>query len=141
MNRNSVQRIFIVFITVTVIFISACKKAYTYDSAAENTAVFSLGTNIDTACSGAIVAGTYKAGTAVTTANTMLISVNVAEPGTYTINTTTEDNISFSKAGVFSLKGLQTINLSASGTPAAIGTFNYRITNKDSSCIFSVPVN
>lgn len=62
--------------------------------------------------------GTYKAGTAVTSANTYTISVNVSEPGTYTITANTTNGYSFTKSGTFTQTGIQTIVLDGQGTPS-----------------------
>lgn len=63
-------------------------------------------------------AGTYKAGTALTSANTYTISVNVSEPGNYTMAANTTNGYSFTKSGTFTQTGIKTIILDGQGTPA-----------------------
>jgi hypothetical protein len=90
-------------------------------------------------CSTVTVNGTYQAGTAMTSGNTVLVPVTVTTPGTYTITTATQNGVSFSGSGVVTA-GTTSIILTASATtPTAAGTFTYPLTiNGTSSC--SVPV-
>lgn len=89
-------------------------------------------------CSGATTAGTYMQGLLTNTSNTVTVSVNVTVPGTYQITTTNVNGISFSASGIFSAVGTQPILLTASGTPASSGTFNYPVSGSISSCSFSI---
>ena len=72
------------------------------------------------------------------TSNTALVNVNVSVPGSYDISTTTVNGISFSASGNFGAAGPQSVVLTASGTPAASGTFNFPVAGSNSSCSFSV---
>ncbi len=96
---------------------------------------FSGGTS---ACTGATLSGTFKAGTATTADNKVTLNVMVDSVGTYTVSTSSVNGVSFSGSGTFSTTGAQTITLTASGTPAAAGTFN--ITVGSAGCTFSVTV-
>ncbi|HAN66774.1 MAG TPA: hypothetical protein DCQ34_11320 [Chitinophagaceae bacterium] len=89
-------------------------------------------------CTGATLNGTYMEALATNSSNTVLVGVNVSVAGTYDINTTTVNGISFSGSGVFSSTGAQQVLLTATGTPAATGTFNFPISGSGSSCSFSV---
>jgi hypothetical protein len=94
-------------------------------------------------CTGATTNGTYTVGTALTAANTATIGVNVTALGTYTITTTTNNGISFSKSGSFTVLGAQNVILNGTGTPAAAGNFNFPATGTGtgSTCTFSVTCN
>jgi hypothetical protein len=89
-------------------------------------------------CTGAVANGTYTAGVALTAANTVTIGVNVTATGTYTISTTTNNGISFSKSGTFTVTGVQNVVLNGTGTPTAAGAFNFPATGAGSTCTFSV---
>ncbi|HEV7780103.1 MAG TPA: hypothetical protein VGO58_02500, partial [Chitinophagaceae bacterium] len=73
------------------------------------------------ACTGATIAGTYIAGTALTAANTATIKANVTSLGTYTLSTNTIGGMTFSKTGVFNTTGLQDVILVGTGTPTTGG--------------------
>ncbi len=89
-------------------------------------------------CSGAVVNGTYTAGTTLTATNTVTLQVTVTTIGPYTISTNTVNGISFIKTGIFTVTGPQPVTLNGTGTPAAAGTFNFNATAGTSICIFSV---
>jgi hypothetical protein len=89
-------------------------------------------------CTGAVVNGVYAAGVATSASNTITLTVNVTTAGLYTITTNTANGISFSKTGVFTNTGVQTVVLSATGTPAAAGAFDFTPSASGSSCKFSV---
>ncbi|MCY7290882.1 MAG: hypothetical protein LH615_01760 [Ferruginibacter sp.] len=90
-------------------------------------------------CTGAVVNGTYTAGTALTTSNTAKIYVNVTSPGNYSIATTTVNGISFSASGTFNITGSQQVTLTGMGTPTIAGPFNYPLSGGGGTpCMFSV---
>lgn len=100
-------------------------------------AVFTYGGGSGT-CSPISVNGSYNTGNALnSSANTVSVEVNVTTAGTYTISTNTVNGYSFSKSGVFTTTGTQTVDLAGSGTPANAGTDNFTITG---GCSFSVQV-
>lgn len=90
-------------------------------------------------CATAVLAGTYQSGTALTSANTVTLTVNVTVIGPWSLSTTPAVNgVTFSGSGTFSTSGSQTIVLTGAGTPSAGGTFNFPITVGTSSCNFPV---
>ncbi|HEY6506089.1 MAG TPA: hypothetical protein VIZ28_19070 [Chitinophagaceae bacterium] len=91
-------------------------------------------------CTGAIPAGTYTTGTALTAANTVNINVNVTALGAYSINTAAANGMTFSSSGTFTTLGPQAIVLTGSGTPTTAGATNIPITAGSSSCSFTVTV-
>jgi len=91
-------------------------------------------------CLNYTVAGDYVTGVAMTTTNTVVINVNVTTVGTYTISTALSNGMSFASAGTLANLGLQTITLTATGTPVATGSTNFPITVGTSTCHFAVDV-
>lgn len=80
-------------------------------------------------CTTPVLAGTYQAGTALTSANTVTLNVNVTAIGPWSVTTGAAVNgVTFSGTGTFTTTGSQTIVLTASGTPAAGGLFNFPVT-------------
>ncbi len=90
------------------------------------------------ACTGAILGGTYTQGTALTPSNTVSLQIDVTTAGTYNISTAVVNGISFSGSGTFSATGPQTLTLTGTGTPAAGGNFNF--VPGTTGCTFSVTV-
>lgn len=123
------------------LFFISCEKEYSCEGCAGNvitgTATYSFNGGT-AACTGAVVSGSYTAGTAVTAANTVVLNVVVDSIGNYTIATSNINGIVFSAAGTFTSTGAQTITLRALGTPATAGNFNY--TAGASGCSFTITV-
>ncbi len=100
-------------------------------------AVFTLG-GASGNCTGFAANGTYTAGTALGTGNTVTCQVNVTVPGVYSISTNTVNGITFSSSGTFTSAGTQTVTLTGSGTPTASGNNNFTVTAATGSCTFSI---
>jgi hypothetical protein len=115
---------------------TSCDFSITYTTVITN-ATFALSGSPGN-CTGAVVNGTYTAGTALTALNTAKINVNVTSPGNYAIATTTVNGISFSATGTFNLTGPQQVTLTGVGTPTTASTFNYPLTGGGNTCTFSV---
>jgi hypothetical protein len=113
-----------------------CSFSITYTTVITN-ATFALSGSPGN-CTGAVVNGTYTAGTALTATNTAVINVNVTSPGNYAIATTTANGISFSASGTFNLTGPQQVTLTGTGTPAVAGSFNYPLSGGGNTCTFSI---
>lgn len=92
------------------------------------------------ACSNYTVNGTYRTNNALTTSNTVTLQVAVTSPGSYSVQTSTINGITFSGTGNLSGTGLQVITLQGSGTPTAVGTTTFPVTAGGSSCSFNVTV-
>ena len=109
-----------------------CDKEYSIEGGgggvppgtSSGTAVYTL-TGAPGACITPIVSGTYVAGTALSSTNTVIVAVNVTELGTYTISTATINGVSFTGSGTFTITGSQIIVLSGIGTPTNAGSFAY----------------
>jgi len=113
-----------------------CSFSITYTTVITN-ATFALSGSPGN-CTGAVISGTYAAGTALTASNKAVINVNVTSPGNYSIATTTVNGISFSASGTFNITGPQQVTLTGTGTPTAAGAFNYPLTGGGNTCMFSV---
>jgi hypothetical protein len=102
------------------------------DTSSSSTAVYTL-SGIPNACAAATVGGTYKAGTALNSSNTVTFSANVTTVGSYTISTAAVNGISFSGSGTFASTGTQTITLTGTGTPLDSGTSAFSIAGANCS--------
>jgi hypothetical protein len=119
---------------------SSCIFSITvYNATTTGGALFTLGGSPGN-CSVSSINGSYVAGQAMTAANTVQMTVNVTTPGTYNITGTVLNGIAFNTSGIFVNTGVQSIFLTATGTPIAAGTFNYPVTNSTTSCNFSISV-
>ena len=113
---------------------SNCTFSVTVSSAAVGT----LGGS-GSACAPFTINGTYTAGTALVSSNTVQVQINVTTAGTYSISTNTVNGYSFSASGTAST-GMQTIMLNGTGTPTASGSNTFTVTFGTSTCTFTVTV-
>jgi hypothetical protein len=72
--------------------------------------------------------------------NYIKVGVDVTSSGSYSISTNAVNGYSFSGSGIFISRGVQTVTLTASGTPLAEGTDLFTISAGSSSCTFPVTV-
>ena len=86
-------------------------------------------------CSGVGINGTYVAGIALNSSNTVVISVNVTVAGTYSVTTSSANGVTFSASGVFLGTGTQNITLTSTDTPTAAGIVFYSF---GSGCLFDI---
>ena len=93
------------------------------------------------ACTAAAINGTYAAGSAMGTNNTVTIQANVTAAGLYSVTTTAINGMTFSASGAFSGTGIQPIVLKGTGTPVAAGSFVFTPTGTGAGCTFSVTVS
>ncbi|HEX4876687.1 MAG TPA: hypothetical protein VFV31_08450 [Chitinophagaceae bacterium] len=90
-------------------------------------------------CASAVVNGTYSNGVALAASNTVDVTVNVTTIGTYTL-TASGGGMTFTKSGVFTATGVQTVNLVGSGTPTTTGPNTVTFAAPFASCNFTVTV-
>lgn len=90
-------------------------------------------------CTTPVLAGVYNLGTALTTANTVTLNVNVTTAGAYTVSTAAVGGMTFSGTGTLAL-GPQTIILTGTGTPTVPGNNTIAVTAGSSSCSFVINV-
>ena len=91
-------------------------------------------------CSDPVVNGTCIAGTPLSAANTVSLTVTNTTIGGYNISTNTVNGIQFSKMGTFTTIGSQVIVLNGTGTPVITGITTFTVAYGNSSCTFSVTV-
>ena len=115
-----------------------CTFSITYTGAAPQ-AVYTLSGGPG-ACTVANVAGTYTAGTPLTSGNTITVQVNVTTVGAYTLSTAAVNGITFSGNGTFTTLGVQPVVLTGSGTPLAGGTNTFTPQAGTSGCTFNIVV-
>jgi hypothetical protein len=114
---------------------SACRVAV---EVKETTSVFYVQT-LSGSCSNVSLAGNYKMGVAMNTANTASVSVQVTTPGVYTLTTNTVNGVSFTASGVFTAIGVNTVVLHGSGLPVNTGAYTFGFPGTTSTCTF--PIN
>ncbi|MFN8289658.1 MAG: hypothetical protein U0U70_05355 [Chitinophagaceae bacterium] len=102
-------------------------------------AVFTL-SGAPTNCTTPVINGTYGKDVPLTTANTVVLNVNVTTAGSYNVTTTAVNGMTFSGSGVFSGTGAQTITLTGSGTPTTVGANTIPVTAGSSTCSFTITV-
>jgi hypothetical protein len=128
MNKN--LSALLLFLVGTLLFIS-CQKELNFSTSS----ILTPGTGGGSAkykfvggtssCAGALIAGTYNAGTALTNQNTITLKVTVDSIGSYALATANINGVIFSGAGNFTSTGPQSIILQGSGTPVTAGSFNF----------------
>ena len=87
-------------------------------------------------CTPATFSGTFTQGVALSSANTVQLTVTVATAGTYTISTNTVNGVTFLAAGTFTGTGVQNVILTATGTPTNSGAQTFTVTFGSSTCSF-----
>ena len=118
---------------------SVCKFNVTVVAGTAGGAIYTLGGAPGTCSNGGVPpTGTYMAGTAMTAANTVTMSVNVASIGAYSL-TTAANGVTFSSSGTFTSQTVQNITFTATGTPSATAnTYTYNVSNGSSTCSFTI---
>lgn len=113
----------------------SCQKETSFEQgvASKGSLLDSLGD-----CYPKTLAGTYKAGQALTDSNYMTVTVDVLQAGSYTIVTDTVNGYSFKGTGTFNNTGATSVKLKGSGTPIVDGTDNFVVVYDSTFC--SVPV-
>ena len=141
---------FVLSVLIVSFAFTSCEKEYSVENGGignNGGGGTSSGTSVYTwegapgTCATPVISGVYQAGTTLNGSNTVVLTVNVTTVGTYTVSTGTNNGISFSETGTFTITGSQILILNGSGTPAAAGTFNFIPgTNGCSFQITSTPV-
>jgi hypothetical protein len=98
----------------------------------------SSGENTITNCTTTALNGNYIEGTAMTSGNTIVLTVNVTQLGAWSASSNTVNGVTFSGAGNFTVLGNQNISLTANGTPSVSGSFNYTFSLGSSTCTRSI---
>ena len=90
------------------------------------------------ACASTAINGDYVQGQSLTTANTVVLSVNVTTAGAYTLTTSAVNGMVFFASGTLAT-GAQTITLTGGGVPLAAGTSTINVPVTP-SCSFNIDV-
>lgn len=119
---------FFSLLSILLIFAS-CSKEYSYEGAIDygsntGTAIYDY-TGAPGSCTTPVINGVYSEGIPVTSSNYVVLQVTVTTPGTFTVSTALINGVTFSGSGEFFSTGLQTIILTAIGTPVTGGSFGY----------------
>ncbi len=109
---------------------STCSRNITFNAA--------TGAGTITNCTTGALNGTYQAGTAMNSSNTIQLTVNATQTGNWTASSATVNGVTFSGSGTFTSTGSQTITLTANGTPSAAGNFNFTFSLGSSTCTRSI---
>jgi len=80
-------------------------------------------------CASIVASGSYNIGLGLTAANKLTVSINVTNLGFWNMSTNTVNGYSFSGQGTFTATGIQTVELTGTGTPLASGTNNFNISS------------
>lgn len=89
-------------------------------------------------CTGGGHAGTYAANVPMNSSNTDTITVDVTVLGNFSITTGTINGVTFLASGAFTTLGPQTVVLTANGTPAAQGPFDFPVSGNSPGCAFNI---
>jgi hypothetical protein len=88
-----------------------------------------------TNCGSVVPQGTYTAGIALNSSNTIVLTVNVTTAGAYSVSTDLQNGVTFRGSGLFSATGPNSITLTSTDTPLSGATFPYIIAG---GCAFNV---
>ncbi|MBI5857269.1 MAG: hypothetical protein HZB42_06430 [Sphingobacteriales bacterium] len=130
----------ILFLATVLVIAFACQKELSFESP-NAISIGSLKDDVSGDCLPQTVNGAYIAGTALVAAtNTIVVQVDVAQTGSYTIYTDTVNGYYFRTTGVFTNTGLTNVTLRSNGTPFAAGINNFVVTYDTSICNIAVTV-
>lgn len=90
-------------------------------------------------CATAIVVGTYVKGVELDASHSVILDVDVTQPGGYNI-TATINGMTFSAAGDFTAAGPAQVTLIANGIPTNEGTYNVPLSGGGNNCTFELIV-
>ncbi len=128
----------IILLLIVTFFSSSCQKDYSYEAGIAKGLLQKM-PNGD--CSPITVTGIYQKDSLLKTAtNYVEIQVNISQTGSYFIKTDTFNGYSFSAAGIFTVAGLNTVRLLASGKPKAASLDEFTVKYDTSICQFKTAV-
>lgn len=93
------------------------------------------------ACDNKVIGGTLTATVPATNANTIKYNVNVTDTGVWNISLNTVDGITYAGSGKFNNPGVQSIILTASGTPTTAGAIDLTLKINNVECTTELTVN
>ena len=127
---------FLLFGLAFLIF--SCQKELSYEAGLGKG---TLKKDVSGECLPINVNGNYKTDSLLKpTVNFVDIQVNVSDIGSYSIKTDSINGYSFSRAGVFTIEGVNSVRLIGSGKPLAAGSNVFTVKFDTSVCQFNVVV-
>lgn len=93
-----------------------------------------------TDCSSAKIVGTYKEGIPLGDTNYLMVTVQVIEAGSFSIQADSKKGFFFQKTGSFPSPGTYTVKLEALGTPKEAGSFNITLNVNGENTNCSIPI-
>ncbi|WP_312399940.1 hypothetical protein [Chryseobacterium sp.] len=109
---------------------STCSRSITFNAATGGGTIAN--------CTTGALSGTYKEAVTMNSSNTVVINLNITQPGTVTVTSNTVNGISFSGTQTYATAGAQQITLTAAGTPSAGGNFNFVFSFAGNNCTRSI---
>lgn len=110
-------------------------------TAGSSTCTFSITVSATAPASCGTAQGTFTAGTALTSANNIVITHNYAAAGPYTVTANTVNGYTFGPSAITAIVGNNMITLNGTGTPLAAGTNTFTVNFGDgTTCTFVVTV-
>ncbi len=110
---------------------SSCAFSITFDPMAPPSTYVFGGNPGD--CTSTAFTGNYQEGSPMNASNTVTVDVTVSVAGSYSITTANNNGVTFSGSGVFTTSGAVQVTLTATGLPAAAGTYDYDLLGGSSS--------
>ena len=131
---------FFYWLALCIIFIGiGCQKELSFEGS-KTPADGSLQADISGDCLPKTVNGVYIATRPLADTNTITVSVNVINTGSYTITTDTVNGYFFRTTGFFTTPGVNNVTLRGNGTPFAAGTNNFVVAFDSTFCDIQVTV-
>jgi hypothetical protein len=128
----------IILLLTAIFFSSSCQKDFSFEAGYAKGLLEKTPTGD---CSIITVTGSYQKDTLLkTSTNYVDIQVNISQTGRYFIKTDTVNGYSFSAADIFTVVGLNTVRLLASGRPKAASLDVFTVKYDTSSCQFKAVV-
>lgn len=130
----------ICFLAMVLLLAYGCKKEESFEIG-NTPSVGTLQSDASGDCLPKTVNGIYVATTPLVPAtNTITISVNVTQTGTYVIGTDTVNGYFFRATGTFTTLGANTVTLRSNGTPFTNGIDNFIVTYNGTICDIAITV-
>jgi hypothetical protein len=128
------------FLLAALILLSvySCKKEFSVEHGPKSHG--RLASDISGNCEPINAAGNFILGHTMNDSNFLEVSVDVTQPGSYTIQSDTVNGYHFNTSGSFTDTGRVIVRLPGAGTPVSRGTDHFTISYDSSSCAVAVTV-
>lgn len=136
---KSMNRLSLCVVLVSALILFSCSKEESFETGIGLPAIGSLKDSSGN-CGATQVNGVYMEQRALTSSNTISVTVNVTGAGSYEIKTDTVNGFSFSGSGFISAPGEHVITLTGNGTPAFATATAFTVHFGTSFCDITVNV-